>query len=56
VVALVLVGGTGALAGAAGAALPFLAMLACPLGMYFMMRGMSKTGDHGRPKDGGGDR
>ena len=56
VVALVLAGGTGALTGAAGAALPFLAILACPLGMYFMMRSMSKTGDHGRPKDGGGAR
>jgi hypothetical protein len=56
VVALVLAGGTGALAGVAGAALPFLAILACPVGMYFMMRAMSKTGDHERPKDGGGDR
>ncbi len=56
VVAVLLVGGTGALAGAAGAALPFLALLACPLGMYFMMRSMSKTGDHGRPNDGNRDR
>jgi hypothetical protein len=31
-------------------------VLACPLGMYFMMRSMAKTGDHGRPKDGEGDR
>ncbi len=51
VVALVLAGGTGALVGWAGAALPFLAVLACPLGMYFMMRGMSKMGDHGNSKD-----
>ena len=56
VVAFVLAGGTGALAGAAGAVLPFLALLACPLGMYFMMRSMSKMGDHGNPKDKGGDR
>ena len=54
VVAVLLGGGTGALAGAAGAVLPFLAVLACPLGMYFMMRSMSKTGDHGRPRDGEG--
>jgi hypothetical protein len=50
-VAFVLAGGTGALVGWAGAALPFLAALACPLGMYFMMRGMSKMGDHGDSKD-----
>ena len=56
VVAFVLVGGTGALVGAAGAILPFLALLACPLGMYFMMRTMSKTGERGNPKDKGGDR
>jgi hypothetical protein len=60
VVAFVLSGGTGALAGAAGAVLPFLALLACPLGMYFMMRAMAKTGDqgrsHGDSKDKGGDR
>jgi hypothetical protein len=51
IVALVLAGGTGTLVGWAGAALPFLAALACPLGMYFMMRGMSKMGDHGNSKD-----
>ena len=39
-----LAGGGGALLGAAGAILPFLAFLACPLGMYFMMRSMSKKG------------
>ena len=50
VVALVLAGGTGALVGWAGAALPFLAVLACPLGMYLMMRGMSRMGDHGHSK------
>ncbi|MDR7553955.1 MAG: DUF2933 domain-containing protein [Armatimonadota bacterium] len=47
VVAFVLVGGTRALAGVAGTVLPVLALLACPLGMYFMMRAMAKTGDHG---------
>ena len=52
VVAFVLAGGTGALAGAAGALLPVLALLACPLGMYFMMRSMSKTG-HDRGDKGG---
>lgn len=38
-----LAGGGGAVLGAAGALLPLLALLACPLGMYFMMRGMKKT-------------
>lgn len=56
IVAVLLAGGTGALTGAAGAALPFLAALACPLGMYFMMRSMSKTGGHGESKDNGRDR
>jgi hypothetical protein len=56
VIAVVLIGGTGALAGAVGAVLPFLALLACPLGMYFMMRAMSKTGDHGGSKDRPGGR
>jgi hypothetical protein len=55
VIALVLAGGTGALVGWAGAALPFLAALACPLGMYFMMRGMAKM-DHGNAKDKPEDR
>jgi Protein of unknown function (DUF2933) len=56
VVTFVLAGGTGVVAGAAGAVLPFLAALACPLGMYFMMRGMSKMGDHGNTKDKTEDR
>jgi len=30
------------LAGVAGVLLPFLAIFACPLGMYFMMRAMNK--------------
>jgi hypothetical protein len=37
-----LAGGGGVVFGAAGAALPYLAALACPLGMYFMMRSMAK--------------
>ncbi len=53
---VVLAGGGGAVLGAAGAFLPALAMLACPLGMYFMMRSMSKTGDKGDSKDKEGDR
>ena len=56
IVAVLLAGGTGALTGAAGAALPFLAALACPLGMYFMMRSMSKTGGHDESKHSGRDR
>jgi len=52
--ALVLVlGGGGAVLGAAGALLPFLALLACPLGMYFMMRSMSKMGEKEHPQDRG---
>ncbi|OGK82503.1 MAG: hypothetical protein A2X53_11895 [Candidatus Rokubacteria bacterium GWA2_70_23] len=47
---VVLAGGGGALLGAAGALLPLLALLACPLGMYFMMRGRS-TGHQQQPKD-----
>lgn len=43
---VVLAGGGGALLGAAGAALPLLAALACPLAMFFMMRGMMR-GRHG---------
>ena len=39
---LVLVGGGGAVLGAAGALLPVLALLACPLAMYFLMRSMTK--------------
>jgi hypothetical protein len=53
---VVLAGGGGALLGAASGLLPVLALLACPLGMYFMMRAMSKAGDQGNSKDKGGDR
>lgn len=49
-VLVVLAGGGGAMLGAAGALLPLLAVLACPLGMYFMMRGMSK-GHRPQPKN-----
>jgi hypothetical protein len=52
---VVLAGGGGALLGAAGAVLPLLLFLACPLGMFFMMRGMAKTGQDGRDKGDGGE-
>ncbi len=42
--ALVLSGSGGLLLGAASGVLPFLAALACPVGMYLMMRSMSKMG------------
>ncbi|MGH2610308.1 MAG: DUF2933 domain-containing protein, partial [Tepidiformaceae bacterium] len=48
--ALVVLAGGGALLGAAGAVLPLLAALACPLGMFFMMRAMWK-GHQQPPKD-----
>ena len=51
----VLAGGGGALLGAAGGLLPLLAVLACPLGMFFMMRAMSK-GHQQQPKDKEQDR
>lgn len=51
ILALVLLaGGGGALFGAAGAALPLLAVLACPLGMFFMMRAMMKSGHDDKKK------
>ena len=46
----------GAVAATGGSILSVLAFLACPLGMYFMMRSMSKTGGHGESKDNGRDR
>ena len=48
---VVLAGGGGALLGAAGAALPFLLALACPLGMFFMMWSMSKGKQQAKGKD-----
>jgi hypothetical protein len=44
-VLVLLAGGGGALLGAGAAVLPLLAVLACPLGMLFMMRAMQ---GHGR--------
>lgn len=41
---VLLAGGGGALLGAGAAVLPLLAALACPLGMFFMMRGMQGHG------------
>lgn len=41
---------SGGLAAAAGSALSVAAVLACPIGMYFMMRGMMKMNQMG-PKD-----
>lgn len=43
-----LVGGGGALLGAGAALIPYAALLACPLSMFFMMRGM-----HGHAKGDG---
>lgn len=43
---VILAGGGGALLGTAGALLPLLLPLACPLGMFFMMRQMGKTQQH----------
>ncbi len=53
---IILAGGGGALLGAAGALLPVLAALACPLGMYFMMRSMSKKDRSGNPDGKGPER
>ena len=41
---VLLAGGGGSLLGAGAVALPYLALLACPLGMFFMMRGMQHHG------------
>lgn len=43
-VLVLLAGGGGALLGAGAAVLPLLAVLACPLGMFFMMRAMHGHG------------
>ena len=42
---------SGGLAAAAGSVLSVAAFLACPIGMYFMMRGMMKTNQKGNPDD-----
>lgn len=44
---LFLAGGGGAVLGWAGALLPVLAVLACPVAMYFLMRSMATTGHSG---------
>lgn len=44
---LFLAGGGGAVLGWAGALLPVLAVLACPVAMYFLMRSMATTGHPG---------
>jgi hypothetical protein len=49
VLALVVLGGGAALLGAAGAAAPLLTALACPLAMFFLMRGMTRP----TPRDQG---
>lgn len=46
-----LAGGGAALLGAASVILPGLALLACPIGMYFMMRTMQQ---HGKDRGNGG--
>ena len=51
-VLVAVLGGGSSLLGAASAFLPVLALLACPLGMFLMMRAMAKMGQH----DGRGDR
>lgn len=48
-----LAGGGGALLGAGAAILPTLALLACPLGMFFMMRAMQS---HGKGDNHGADK
>lgn len=50
---VVLAGGGGALLGAAGAILPLLLVLACPLGMFFMMRRMGKAQQQERGRQDG---
>lgn len=48
-----LAGGGGVVLGTAGALLPYLAALACPLGMYFLMRSMTKMGQKENLQDKG---
>lgn len=43
---------SGGMAAAAGSVLSVAAFLACPIGMYFMMRGMKKMGQKDGPKEG----
>jgi len=53
---VVLAGGGGALLGAAGALLPVLVLLACPLAMYLMMRGMQHHGKTPQASESEGDK
>ncbi len=47
----------GGLAAVGGSLLSIVAVLACPVGMYFMMRGMMKAGGHaGHAPETGADR
>lgn len=47
-------GGGGALAGIGVSLLSLAALLACPLGMYFMMRGMQRMDHRGKEPGAGG--
>jgi hypothetical protein len=47
-------GGGGALAGVGFSLLTLAALLACPLGMYFMMRGMQRMDHRGKEPGAGG--
>ncbi len=47
---------SGGLAATAGSLLSVAAFLACPIGMYFMMRGMMKMNQDQGPKDKGGEK
>jgi hypothetical protein len=51
---VVLLGGGGAVLGRASALIPVAAALACPLGMYFMMRAMSNMGSTSHHDDSAG--
>jgi hypothetical protein len=44
----------GGLAAVAGSLLTVAAVLACPIGMYIMMRGMIRQEHHGEPRQGDG--
>ncbi len=51
-----LAGGGGAVLGAAGALVPILVFLACPIAMYFMMRSMPKMEHKENARDKGKDK
>lgn len=52
IVGVLAFGGGGLLVGAAAVALPLIAALACPIGMYLMMRAMARTPHDERARDG----